>query len=250
MPGGRGLRAPSLAGSPRVTGHRDYVIGALLHGLSGPLDGRTYAEVMPPLRASSDRWIADVGSFVRNAFGNASPVISESDVARARKETGGREKLWTADELEQALPRPLIPETTWRASASHNTAGAAGAFDYTRWSSDAPQQPGMWFRLELPQIVTVSELQFDSALTGGGRSGTPPAAGSPRAYRLEVSSDGNAWTDVAAGTGGGRTTIIAFPPVRAKMLRITLTADAKDAPAWSMERLRLYQPAAARETSK
>ena len=36
MPGGAGLRAPSLAGSPRVTGHRDYMIFAFLHGLTGP----------------------------------------------------------------------------------------------------------------------------------------------------------------------------------------------------------------------
>ena len=92
-------------GSPRVLGHRDYVIKALLHGLSGPLDGRTYAEVMPPMGASSDRWIADVASFIRNGFGNASSVISEADVARARNETAGREKMWTAEEIERTLPR-------------------------------------------------------------------------------------------------------------------------------------------------
>ena len=32
--------APSLAGSARVNGHRDYVIKTLLHGLSGPMDGK------------------------------------------------------------------------------------------------------------------------------------------------------------------------------------------------------------------
>ena len=32
--------APSLAGSPRVQGHRDYMIKTLLHGLTGPIDGR------------------------------------------------------------------------------------------------------------------------------------------------------------------------------------------------------------------
>ena len=41
--------------------------------------------------ASSDRWIADVASFIRNGFGNASSVVSEADVARVRKETTGRE---------------------------------------------------------------------------------------------------------------------------------------------------------------
>ena len=58
-----------------------------------------------------------------------------------------------------------------------------------------------------------------------------------------MSSDGNTWTTVAEGQGGGRTTTIAFAPVTAKLVRITQTAEAKDAPPWSMERLRLYQPA-------
>ena len=86
MPGGRGLRAPALAGSARVIAHRDSVTKTILHGLSGPLDGRTYAEVMAPMGASSDRWIADVASFIRNGFGNSSSVVSEADVARVRKE--------------------------------------------------------------------------------------------------------------------------------------------------------------------
>ena len=32
--------APSLVGSPRVNGHRDYVIKTLLHGLTGPIEGK------------------------------------------------------------------------------------------------------------------------------------------------------------------------------------------------------------------
>ncbi len=243
MPGGRGLRAPALAGSPRVLGHRDYVIKALLHGLSGPLDGRSYAEVMPPMGASSDRWIADVASFIRNGFGNAASVIAETDVARARRETAGRDKMWTAEEIERTLPVPLVPDAAWRATASHNSAAAAGAFDYTRWSTDAPQQPGMWFTIELPRALTLTGLQFDSPTIGGGRSGAPAAPASPRQVRVEVSNDGTTWNSVAEGQGGGRTTTIAFAPVTARVVRITQTADVKEAPPWSMERLRLYQPA-------
>ena len=41
--------APSLAGSPRVQAHRDYVIKVLLGGLTGPLDGKTYRDVMVPM---------------------------------------------------------------------------------------------------------------------------------------------------------------------------------------------------------
>ena len=40
--------APRLVGSPRVNGHSDYVIKAVLHGLTGPLDGVTYQDVMMP----------------------------------------------------------------------------------------------------------------------------------------------------------------------------------------------------------
>ncbi len=34
------LLAPALAGAPRVVGHRDHILKVLLHGLTGPLDGR------------------------------------------------------------------------------------------------------------------------------------------------------------------------------------------------------------------
>ena len=43
------MLAPPLAGSPRVQGHRDYVIKVLLNGLTGPLDGKTYRDVMVPM---------------------------------------------------------------------------------------------------------------------------------------------------------------------------------------------------------
>jgi hypothetical protein len=42
------MMAPPLAGSPRVTGHRDYIIKVLLNGISGPLGDKTYSEVMVP----------------------------------------------------------------------------------------------------------------------------------------------------------------------------------------------------------
>ena len=242
LPGGRGLRAPALGGSPRVGGHRDYVIRTILHGLSGPIDGRTYVEVMPPMAASSDAWIADVGSFVRNSFGNSAPVLREADVARVRAQTAGRKALWTIAELQAELPRPLIPDAGWKAAASHNTATAAAAFDFTRWSTGVPQQPGMWFRIDLPRAIRLTEIQFDSPVTGGGRGGAAPAATSPRTYRVEVSTDGTTWTTVVPeGQGGGRTTTIAFEAVTARSVRITQTAEVQDGAVWSMERLRLFE---------
>ena len=246
-PGGGSLRAPTLAGSSRVIGHRDYVIRTVLHGMTGPIDGRKYAEVMAPMGASSDRWIADVASYIRNSFGNSASVVMEADVARVRKETTGRVTPWTVEELQRGLPRPLIPDSTWRATASHNAAGAAGAFDFARWSSDAPQQPGMWFQIELPRVVTLTEIQFDSQVIPA-RLGGAPASTAPREYRVGVSTDGKTWSNpIAAGPGGGRTTAIPFAPAKAKFLRITQTQAAEGTVPWTMERLRVYEAAEAQK---
>lgn len=243
LPGGGGLRAPALAGSSRVIGHRDYVIRTLLHGQAGLVDGRKYGEIMPPLGASSDRWLADVSSFIRNSFGNSAPVVTEADVARTRKATAGRDRMWTVEELGRAVPQPRIPDATWRATASHGAAAASGAFDFSGWSSGAPQQAGMWFRIELPEPLMLTEVQFDSQVIPG-RQGAAPAPTAPRRYRLEVSSDAQAWSPpIAEGHGGGRTTTIAFAPVRARFVRITQTAEGEGATPWTMERLRVYEAA-------
>jgi len=250
-PGGGGLRAPSLAGSSRVVGHRDYVIRTMLHGLTGPVDGRKYAEVMAPMAAISDASLADISSFIRNSFGNLASIVTEADVARVRKATAARTTMWTVEELARALPRQRIPDATWRATASHNSATAAGAFDFTRWSSGAPQQAGMWFQIELPEPFHVTEVQFDSPVTPA-KQGVAATSTAPRGYRVTVSDDGTTWSaPVAEGQGGGRTTTIAFTPVRTRFVRLTQTADGEGAPPWTMERLRIYEaPGATAGASK
>jgi mono/diheme cytochrome c family protein/glucose/arabinose dehydrogenase len=244
MPGGPpgATMAPSLSGSARVNGHRDYLIKAVLHGLSGPIDGRAYPQVMVAMGSNKDQWIADVASYVRNGFGNSASWVTPADVARVRATSGNRTTPWTVTDLEASLPLPLIPDASWKITASHNTAAAAGAMNFARWTTGEPQQAGMWFQIELPAPLLLTELQFDSPMLGGGRSGPPPAATFPRAYHLQVSNDGSTWSaPVAQGEGSGRTTTITFTPVRARFVRITQTAAVNDAPPWSIERLRLYQ---------
>ena len=70
------MMGPALAGSPRVQGHRDYVIKTLLHGMTGPLAGQTYTQVMLPMGAQNDQWIANVASYIRNEFGNTAAFIA------------------------------------------------------------------------------------------------------------------------------------------------------------------------------
>src|SRR5690606_38694737 len=81
------MMAPPLGGSPRVQGHRDYVIKVLLHGLTGPLAGRNYTNVMLPMGSQTDEWIASVASYIRNDFGNTGALVTPEDVARVRAAT-------------------------------------------------------------------------------------------------------------------------------------------------------------------
>ena len=209
--------APSLASSSRVQGHRDYVIKTLLHGMDGPIDGRTYAGgVMAPMGSNRDEWIAAIASYVRNSFGNVGTFVSPADVARVRTATADRKAFWKVDELLASLPVPLEVLPTWKASASHNPGMALGALNFASWSTGEPQQPGMWFQIELPEPATVTEVQFNSAGGGfggrrredaRGRGAVPAAAGGaprpapapasgaiPRGYKVEVSTNGTAWT--------------------------------------------------------
>jgi mono/diheme cytochrome c family protein len=248
--------APSLAGSPRVNGHRDYVIKTVLHGLTGPLDGKTYPQVMVAMGSNKDQWVADVGSYVRNSFGNNGTLATTGDVARVRSSTGDRKAPWTVAELEASLPRPLVPDASWKVTASHDVrpapqanaeggynflGNAAGALSFLGWTTGVPQQAGMWFQIELPAPQALTEIQFSSS-TVGGRAGAPQLWTYPRAYQVQVSPDGTNWSSpVAEGQGNPGTTVISFAPVSAKFVRITQTASVNETPAWSMRLLRLYR---------
>jgi mono/diheme cytochrome c family protein len=255
------LKAPSLAGSPRVQAHRDFVIKAVMHGLTGPIEGTTYTDVMVPMGSNNDEWIAAITSYVRNSFGNTGSVVSPADVARVRALAGDRRMPWTVDEIEAALPVLIAAEPAWKASASHNSAAAAAALGNGTWTSGEPQRAGMWFQIELPAAAPIAEIQFTSPPgfggrgagapgagtgppqgQGRGRGGVPAPPGSPLAYSIQVSMDGSTWSPpVAEGQGSGRRTVISFKPVDAKFVRITQTGTASDAAAWTLQRLRLFQ---------
>ena len=237
---------------------------------------------------NDDEWVAAVASYVRQNFGNSGGFVKPADVARVRAETRDRKAPWEVEELEAALPVPLVKEG-WIVSASHNASIATRGLSLQSWNSGTPQEPGMWFQVELPKPATLIELQFEStsgayqilegrvrnteappaAGRGAGRgaaaAGPPPPAprhGFPRGYKVEVSSDGRAWTAVAEGkdpwhdvvmlSSGGTgvqesiaTTTIPFAPVQTKFVRITQTATTENAPVWSIQSLRLYEAAKA-----
>ena len=247
QPGASGTMAPPLAGSPRVNGHRDYIVNAVLFGLSGPVDGRTYSNSMIPMRENTDEWVASVASYVRTHFGNDGTVVTPADVKQARADALTRTAPWTVSELQAALPSSLVSSSAnWRLTASDNTQAAAAALSLSGWTSGRPQTAGMWFQIELPQPARLAEIQFDSVSVGGrgGRAGRaagpPPEWGFPRGYTVEVSSDGVSWTRVATGRGEGQHTVISFAPAQAKFIRLTQTATVDTAPPWSITHLQLF----------
>jgi mono/diheme cytochrome c family protein/glucose/arabinose dehydrogenase len=249
--------APSLVGSPRVNAHRDYVIKTLLHGLAGPVDGRTYPQVMVAMGTNNDRWIADVASYVRNAFGNTGTLVTAGDVANVRAATNARKVPWTVAEIESSLPRALVPDAGWKVTASHDArpaprasaegafnfiANAAGALSFLGWTTGVAQEAGMWFQIELPAPRSLTEIHFTSSLAGSAGRGGTQAWTFPRRYQVQVSSDGRTWSaPIAEGEGVPGTTVIRFAPVSATFIRITQTATVSDAPAWSMRLVRVYE---------
>jgi hypothetical protein len=228
----------------------------------------------------TDEWIAGIASYVRSSFGNTGGTVTPADVARVRAATEARKTPWTVAELEASLPRSLDP-LQFKLSASHAADTASGAATLRGWSTGTGQAPGMWLSIELPKPVLVTEIQFESSsITQRGRRGaaggrgapaasatpgaaTAPAAGTaagaaaapaapaadpppivtyPRGYSVQLSTDGNSWSDpVAQGKGTGTRTTIAFQPTRAKFIKITQTETVPNAPAWSVKGLKIYE---------
>ncbi len=101
---------PPLAGSPYVVGSEDRLVKILLRGLSGPIDvlGTEYNGNMPSYGENGlgwdDRDIHAITTYVRQAFGNEAPPITEETVARVRGEIASKSTAWSADELLSAHP--------------------------------------------------------------------------------------------------------------------------------------------------
>jgi glucose/arabinose dehydrogenase/mono/diheme cytochrome c family protein len=97
--GGKDMPAPPLAGSKGVNGDPGKLIRILLHGLTGPVEGKSYSDIMPGMEGMGDEYISAVLSYVRSDFGNKASVILPSDVKKIRQETVGRTKSWSWEEL-------------------------------------------------------------------------------------------------------------------------------------------------------
>ncbi len=100
--------APPLVGSKRVLGKPDILIRILLHGLTGPVDGKNYeAGIMAPAQTFDiirDDRLAELLSFIRYAWGNEAGLITKEQVKAIRRATSQRKELWTIKELMELQP--------------------------------------------------------------------------------------------------------------------------------------------------
>lgn len=263
LPFGEGkLMAPSLVASPHVQAHPDYITKVLLRGLTGDIEGTHYAGVvMTAMGQNSDEWIASVASYVRANFENESSLVKPEDVARVRKSTVGQSKPYTFDVLWAAVPAVIDPTADWKITASHtgevrkgSTVSPRAAFTFEGWTTGVTQKAGMWFQVEFPKPVSLSEIQFKSPSIRRGRGNEPPPIPTaPRGYNVELSDDGKTWTKVVSnGEGTGSNSTIRFAPAMAKFMRMTLTkseeiihGERRGQPfdfevVWNMRELKLY----------
>jgi nitrite reductase (NO-forming) len=90
QPAGLGIPGsiPPLAASDfLVKNEKERIIRVVLNGVSGPLrvNGTTYNSAMPPWSQLSNDEVANILTYVFNAWGNSNGVVSPVEVAQARK---------------------------------------------------------------------------------------------------------------------------------------------------------------------
>ncbi len=92
---------PPLAKSEWVAGDAQTLIRITMHGLAGPtkVQAKDYGLVPMPPMGLDDQQLADVLTYVRNAFGNKAPAVTPDQVKAVRAATEGRTAPWSAAEL-------------------------------------------------------------------------------------------------------------------------------------------------------
>ena len=107
QPNGLGIATqyPPLAGSEWVSADPDLIIKVILKGLKGEIlvNGEKYgtsAAVNMAAVPINDREIANVSTYVRQAWGNDSSEVSEDQVARVREESSSQQEQWIGSALQ------------------------------------------------------------------------------------------------------------------------------------------------------
>ena len=96
---------PPLANSEWVSADPGVIANIILKGLKGEIivDGKKYgtsAAVNMAAVPISDREIANVSTYVRQAWGNTSSEVTEDFISQVRAEHSSRQDQWVGDELK------------------------------------------------------------------------------------------------------------------------------------------------------
>ncbi|MDF1812872.1 MAG: discoidin domain-containing protein [Verrucomicrobiales bacterium] len=219
IPGGDDLRlAPSFHASDILNGHRDLAPKVVLHGLTGPINGKAYPGEMIAMASNGDRWIAAVLSYIKNSFGNQLGFVTEADVKRLREENSARSTAWTESELLASVPQIIPDRKNWQLTASHNPGDCSHAIDgdlSTRYTTSQSMQPGMWLQIELPETTKIAGIVLDAASSKNDY---------PRGCEIEFSKDGQTWTKPLKKAEEKSSKVeIDFAEQEAKYVKITQT---------------------------
>ena len=100
---------PPLVGSEWVTSDPGLITNIILKGLKGKIvvKGETWGSVPSQVMAAvniNDREIANVTTYVRQAWGNSASEITQKQVATFRAQSSGQTVQWTGDQLKELFP--------------------------------------------------------------------------------------------------------------------------------------------------
>ncbi|MFX0555603.1 DUF7133 domain-containing protein [Maribacter sp. CXY002] len=260
--GNGSVMAPPLAGSIRVQQHPEYIIKTILHGLEGPLEGKTYpAGIMVGNKEQDDAWIAAIASYIRQNLSNEASMVTADQVARIRAKTTRQNGTYRYTELINSVPKYLSLGSDWKVTSSHTapnriggTASPKSAFNYEGWTTGEHQKKGMWFQVEFPKSIGLTGLSYNSQpISRGWREGSPPPLQTyPRSFKIETSLDGENWDSVYQGLGDSPDFNKDFEVTSAKYIKFTLTEgfeDENEIP-WRMRQLKLYAMPELTKTAK
>jgi len=115
QPNGQGVAGqyPPLAGTPWVNSSTRRLGMILLKGFEGPhtVNGVQYgsAVMQPWEKTLTDQRIADVLTYIRQAWGNTGGPVAPEGIAALRKELAGRTALYREDELKAVPDDAMLP---------------------------------------------------------------------------------------------------------------------------------------------
>ncbi|WP_019027975.1 DUF7133 domain-containing protein [Colwellia piezophila] len=190
---GKDLIAPSFHNNPRVTGNTTLLTNLVTKGLTGEIDGKSYAGVMMPSIASNGaEYVANVLTYIRNKFGNLASMVTAEELANINKLSPQRTAMWTQKELALAFNQEIDNKDLWKVSSNFKASQGKplkNLHDGTKamFSSSVNRMAGDAITVELPAAVFLTEIYIDFFKWNKAFSNSSN-------YQISLSMDGKDWT--------------------------------------------------------